>query len=818
MRKPPKNKLACALLSLLIAGHGPARALAEYPPEPPAVPVSDTDLMPADSAISDTASATPPAGELHLEVTINGEPTGLIAAFRQLDDAGLAATRAELTQLRIAVPGDGPEDEILPLHGIEGLAYIYDEARQSLALTLPVHALAPTRISAQTSQEDQTISPSLTGLVLNYSAYGASGYRMEEKQAAFEGASLSLDARAVSKMGVLRQSALVTTTDFENARAVRLDTNWTYIDAKRSLSYQAGDILSGSLPWTRSLRLGGIQIQRDFSSRPDLITMPLPAFSGTAALPSTVEVYVGNTRTYSTQVPSGPFDIKDVPVVAGGGTTRLVLRDASGQERVSEAEFFASPDLLTPGLADFSLEAGYARLDTGNDSFGYGEDPLVSASLRYGVNTSLTWLGHAEAGAGLVNASTGFNWLMGNWGLLTLGAGASQRHDDKGSLLHASWAKELGPISLNLASTRSFGEYGDLADITARRLSPEEITAGYQQGGTPKSSDQMVIGTRLPWQAASLSLGLVNLETAQGDTSTIGSISMSQGLPNGMAAYASTYMDFSGSNDFGIYAGFSMQLGRNRAASTSLSQTRSGIAATADMGGTQTTSTGREWNWRLAHAEGDYRANSADISYAADKADLRAQFSQQGKAAQANLTADGAFTLAPGGLYMSRPVRDAFAVVDAGAPGVTVLSENQPVGTTGASGKILVPGLRAYENNRISIDASGLPLDADVPVTSFSIRPARGSGVLVAFGAREKTNAAIVILQGADGKPLEPGTQVTLGNNSEPFTVGYDGETYIQDLAADNSVTAETTNGSCTASFAYSPDSQQTVIGPVSCL
>jgi outer membrane usher protein FimD/PapC len=28
--------------------------------------------------------------------------------------------------------------------------------------------------------------------------------------------------------------------------------------------------------WTRPVRLGGIQVQRDFSIRPDLVTLPLP--------------------------------------------------------------------------------------------------------------------------------------------------------------------------------------------------------------------------------------------------------------------------------------------------------------------------------------------------------------------------------------------------------------------------------------------------------------------------------------------------------------------------------------------------------------
>jgi outer membrane usher protein len=32
--------------------------------------------------------------------------------------------------------------------------------------------------------------------------------------------------------------------------------------------------------WARPIRLGGVQVERDFLLRPDLITAPLPALSG----------------------------------------------------------------------------------------------------------------------------------------------------------------------------------------------------------------------------------------------------------------------------------------------------------------------------------------------------------------------------------------------------------------------------------------------------------------------------------------------------------------------------------------------------------
>ncbi|NEV03151.1 hypothetical protein, partial [Bradyrhizobium uaiense] len=42
---------------------------------------------------------------------------------------------------------------------------------------------------------------------------------------------------------------------------------------------------------------GGLQAQRDFALRPDLITAPLATIGGSAAVPSTVDVYVNNIKT-----------------------------------------------------------------------------------------------------------------------------------------------------------------------------------------------------------------------------------------------------------------------------------------------------------------------------------------------------------------------------------------------------------------------------------------------------------------------------------------------------------------------------------------
>jgi outer membrane usher protein len=79
--------------------------------------------------------------------------------------------------------------------------------------------------------------------------------------------------------------------------------------------------------------------------------------------------------------------------------------------------------------------------------------------------------------------------------------------------------------------------------------------------------------------------------------------------------------------------------------------------------------------------------------------------------------------------------------------------------------------------------------------------------------------SALVILHDAEGQPLHAGLGGKMEVGNAGFTVGYDGQAYLQDLQPSNTVVIELPEGECRASFAYTPDpGQQVVVGPVQCL
>jgi len=54
-------------------------------------------------------------------------------------------------------------------------------------------------------------------------------------------------------------------------------------------------------------------VQRNFGLRPDLVTLPLPAARGSAAVPSVADVYIKYVKTSSQDVGAGPYLLSNMP-------------------------------------------------------------------------------------------------------------------------------------------------------------------------------------------------------------------------------------------------------------------------------------------------------------------------------------------------------------------------------------------------------------------------------------------------------------------------------------------------------------------------
>jgi outer membrane usher protein len=707
---------------------------------------------------------------------------------------------------------------LVRLNQLPGVSYRVDEAAQAIHINALDEARVPHIVDMRPQSGGPIPPPQRSyGGILNYTLFASSDGAFWRDLKSFQGLSGAFDGRVFGPLGTFSQSAIASTASPELGGLTRLDSTWAYSNVDDLITYRAGDTISGGLSWTRPVRLGGVQVQRSFALRPDLVTMPIPSLSGSAAVPSTIDVYTQNVKTFTGAVPQGPFQVTNLPVISGSGSASVVVHDALGRQTVTTLPFYASNQLLREGLYDFSGEIGFARRFYGIESNNYDPRPVGSASVRYGLTDWLTLEGHAEGGAGLYNGGAGAAFSVGSLGVASLAVAGSRVGYRTGGLVNASFEMIYKGVSLYARTQRTFGDYEDIASITAPILDPK-FEYSFFSARMPKTLDQISLGVPLPFDRSTINLSFTQMESALGDRNRIVGLSYSRSILKNATVYATAFKDLDDNKSYGFYAGLSIPIGNDITVSGAVQHGPNGPAGVIDAAKSERLEEG-SYGWRVRDAEGSTPDRFATASYRASFGRVEAGVQQYGGNVRGTAQIDGSIAVAGGGVFFGNRIDDAFAVVNAGVPDVAVQYENRPIGVTNKSGMLLVPYLNSYQKNKISIDPKNLPVDADIPKTREVVVPADRSGVVVDFGVSEAPKAALVTFVGKNGEPLKVGAQVRLEGAEQSFVVGYDGQAYIRGLAQHNVATIYAPEGdSCRAEFEYTPKSgEQVQINNVVC-
>jgi outer membrane usher protein len=563
----------------------------------------------------------------------------------------------------------------------------------------------------------------------------------------------------------------------------------------------AGDYISGGFEWTRPIRMAGLSIQRSFGLRPDLITIPLPTLSGSAAVPSTLDLFVNQVRMLSTDVPQGPFKIYYPPVINGSGMAQIILHDVVGRQVALNSSFYASPALLAPGLTDFSAEVGFARLDYALASFAYDPRVMASGSWRRGITDWLTVQAHSEAMDGLASVGGGAVVTLGNIALASAafsGSHATGEDGGNGGLVDLVLESRLPHFDVLLRTQMTMGNYEDIASWTT--VLPPTLHGSHHLFGQPQELDQASVSTPLPWKGGSIGTSYIRTRS---DTSSsrVATLSLTQEFSR-FSVFASAYRDFEVPNSLGLFLGLSMSLGSDIDMSVGVS--RSGSANSGYIEASQQGShDAGDLGWTARLSGGDQTEADGTVRYGTSFGRFEANTAVNNSNQSANILMQGAVTVIGGQVHATRDIEDSFAIVEVGAPGVTILHENRIAGITDASGKLMVTNLVPFVANRIALDPTALPVDAEVGTTSAVVAPYRNVGAKVTFGIKVGA-AALLGLTDPSGKPITLGSEVAIEGNTETFIVGYDGEVYVQGLAEHNIALVTAPEGTkCRAAFDY---------------
>jgi outer membrane usher protein len=743
-------------------------------------------LPPGETSGPATSSAAAPSQyeELLLEVDVNEQGLKDTVVVLRAPGGRLFFSEEDLKRWRVKIPPEGgvitAAGRYYPLASITGAKSELDEVNQRLKLRLPAEAFETAISGLMTpAGAPPPIVPQRGGF-LNYSLSASDSGVGRVSSGLFEAGYFSSTGAFDNTFSVPR---------FEgSARAVRLESTYAIDYPEKLSSVRLGDSINGAGSWGLPVRFGGVQYRTNFNTQPGFIRSPIAvSASGLAALPSVVDVFVNNALVSRQSVAPGPFSVTNIPVVSGGGEVRLVVRDLLGREQIITQPFYRNVTLLKRGLSEYSYEAGVVREDFSVASNRYGS-PLATATYRYGLTDFVTSELHGEVTRDLAALGSTASVLFDRVGLITVTAAGSEQAGRSGALGAVGFERQTRALSFAVNSqwtSIDFRQIGLALDQPPRRRQTS-ATAGMQFGVFGSLSATYVIQQfRDQPQNEIVSLGY-NIPLgryAQLNFAALKSISES----GGKSFFTTLAIPIDG------YTSATVSRERN------LSQT--GNSTVDSVLVQKSLPQGDGYGYRLQKRGSD---TLAGLSLQNRVGTYSVEAANSSAASTAwRVDAAGGLGYVGGHLFATRTIADSFGVVRvADFPNVRVLQDNQVVARTDESGYAVIPRLRPYDRNPISIEQNDVPLDSLIGGPRLVAVPYYKSGVMLDFPIK-RVRAGVLRIADESGADIPSGALAQIEGGAERFPVALRGELYMNGFANKDRVVITWQGRSCTIEVVY---------------
>jgi outer membrane usher protein len=407
---------------------------------------------------------------------------------------------------------------------------------------------------------------------------------------------------------------------------------------------------------------------------------------------------------------------------------------------------------------------------------------LGVASYRRGITDTLTAGARAEAQAnGIYALGADAAWQAGIAGIVNaqLAAGG----DSEGAGFLAGLGIEhsgdrFSAFAQTQYASRSFVQSG-MADLLYKPRQRTFAGMGFDFGR--RGSMQVAYGLQSFY-----------------DSATVQTLGLSYSLSLGALGYLGLFASHSiaDEQDTSLLLNWTLALGDRRTLSASLQQTSGasgGFQAATSLQRDLPAGSGVGYRVSLTSNE----EQDAYLAYQTDAGTAEIDYARRNGESGVRVGASGGLAITAAGVMPARSLQQSFAVVQvADYEGLTVFLDNQPVGRTDEQGRALIPVLRPYERNEISVDPREVPMDGSLSQRAIGVTPAYRSGALVRFPV-ERAMAATMRLVQSDGSPVPAGAQATVG--AAGFPLGLDGMLYVEGLKDTADVRVTWAGGECHA-------------------
>lgn len=765
---------------------------------------SGDDLLPPPPDVS----AINAQAVYHLGLIINHYDTELVVPVtRRQDDFFLA--NADLQ--KAGLPADKLPEGDVNVSRLEGVRTEYDGVAQRLLLFVPRDWL-PERMTSFNAQNGRVDAMSGQGALLNYDFYTSRSETGGTQASVWHELRYFNNNISLSSTGFIRRYLAGEVMQSEQYQ--RYDTTLAVNDEENATQLKIGDVISDSLVWSSSVRVGGVSYGRDFSLRPDLVTWPVPVFSGEAAVPTAVDLFIDGSRAGSTQLQPGPFTLTNLPYINGAGNAVVVTTDAAGRQVRSELPFYVTSELLKPGMSDGAITLGTLRRNFGIKNFDYG--PMVgSASLRYGITDYLTLETHVEGAESLALGGGGAVLKLGQFGVVNGALSQSRMRGTDGQQINWGYQYNTSRFSLATQHTRRDIGFGNLALYDAPVRYDETMRP---IASLSRSVDQYSLSLGMG-NFGSLGAAWIGVRSHDDKKTELLNLSWSRNLWGNSSLYLSASRDLQ-AGDWTVAMSLQIPFGDLDNVGITMEHTPDrGRSERITYNHSMPTDGGFSWNMAWARQAQAKSYQQATLGWRNSAIELQGGGYGESDDMVWWGDASGALVLMDGHLFAANRINDAFAVVSTGGfANVPVSYENQPVGKTDKDGYLLISGVSAYYPANYSVDTLDLPADTRLKETQRRVALRRNSGYLIEF-PMEQQRVASVILQDEQGEVIPVGSQVWLGGGA-PAPVGYEGLAFLENLADVNALRVTKPDGSsCHTTLTMTPNPLRKLqtYGPLIC-
>jgi len=281
-----------------------------------------------------------------------------------------------------------------------------------------------------------------------------------------------------------------------------------------------------------------------------------------------------------------------------------------------------------------------------------------------------------------------------------------------------------------------------------------------------------------------------------------------------MSLFVSEFRDIGNSGSNGFQIGLTIPF--KRRSSVNVVATSSG---SAQLQAQQSAGEIGEWGYQLFASGGDSNHEFVQAQYKSPVGLFTAGVDYTAGVTTVRTEAQGALSFIDKALFPSNTIYDSFAIVDtAPMSHVRVLQENRAVGRTDSSGRLLVPDMRSFDINHVSIEPVDIPPDTTIDIAARQFRPQNLSGVVIKFPVKV-SHGALLRLVDESGALIPLGSTGKLRSTGAAVPVGYDGNAYVMDLEPSNTLDLELPDARrCSVTFNYKPEAGEIpLIGPLTC-